>query len=243
MPVNNCCCGCYRQARNCSNNTLANVWMTCTDAAMFPNAFSIGSNCYYFNFADATHATAGGTVYAASAAVAAASCSACPTPAPCECPTVCMNYILKAHVKRDYYLKPGATGCAGAIDHSCEGDIAIEVANTNVTPCTWGPFSGVPGFPSAICDAVTPAQPYITFDTVGTTLGLISTPPCKWAIQFDSVDETGTISASYLSESAVGATPATPGAIYPNLTFCEEFTLYWIKTTISAITVVCDDAP
>jgi hypothetical protein len=84
-----CCCtgGGYRQARWCSDDTLANVWMTTDDAVTLTGSFKIGSNCFYFNFADATSDTAGGTTFTLTDVVATyAACADC-----CLC---CENLIV-----------------------------------------------------------------------------------------------------------------------------------------------------
>lgn len=79
-------CSNYRQARLCSDDSLANVWMTTADALTRSGAFYVNNIliCYYFNFVDAT-SNSPGTIYAASASVAKANCAACPGCASVPC--------------------------------------------------------------------------------------------------------------------------------------------------------------
>lgn len=73
LAVGTCLDG-YRQARRCSDDTLADVWMTTADAAMFPGAFTLlnGTFGYYFGSDTGTP----GTIYTASEATAYANCAA-----------------------------------------------------------------------------------------------------------------------------------------------------------------------
>jgi hypothetical protein len=77
---------CYRQARKCptSDGSLVDVWMHVVDANKFPGAFSIGTHCYYFDFADPTSQTHG-TLYTAADAVPHADCPTCETDEGCTC--------------------------------------------------------------------------------------------------------------------------------------------------------------
>lgn len=82
INIRKCCC--YRQARNCADNTTQNVWMKSSNASSYTGAFKIGtSTCYYFNFADSPSSSPG-TLYGPSDVTATgASCAAlCPTMTP-----------------------------------------------------------------------------------------------------------------------------------------------------------------
>ena len=220
-----CCCSCYRQARNCSNNTLANVWMTCTDAAMFPNAFSIGSNYYRFNFSDATYAAAGGTVYAASAAVARSGC-----PAPCTCPGGCTNYNIFFTAAVQIYDN-SVPNCGGALLSTCGPMAGVgSVASVDPSACQW--FFGGTTYP---CNVGLFADP---------TLYLVKATPCSWCVQFVCSESGVGGDAQILTIcTTIGTLPEN--AVFAPLTTCYQDSIsgHWINVTFTITAIVCEDAP
>jgi hypothetical protein len=73
------CAPAFRQARLCADFSVADVWMTATDAALLTGAFYVPwlGLCCYFNFADSVYTTLGGTLYARADVTASADCTAC----------------------------------------------------------------------------------------------------------------------------------------------------------------------
>lgn len=107
---------CYKQARKCSDNTLADVWVCCKDTASFPNSFQIGTTgpCYYFG-SDAI-SSSHGTIYVALSLTARGGCLLSPCVSSsssssssgggsphCDCPDVvsyhesCNGYQAQTH--------------------------------------------------------------------------------------------------------------------------------------------------
>lgn len=222
-----CCCDCYRQARLCFDDTLADVWMICSDAAMFPDAFSIGSACLYFNFADATSPTAGGMIYPAAAAVAQPSCAECPTPcfvADCSCENLKMSF----HLKISLYDK-SAGACGGILLSVCEGD-GFVVSNNGGSGCIYSAASA--HFP---CPGFSDDPSTSFFQLIG------APPPCFWNAAFIYI--LGVDFQQIEVSSFVGTSPTTPPAFYPNVNTCFEFTANWVRVEITSITMICDDVP
>lgn len=221
----------YKQARLCpSVGALQNVWMYILDAALFPNAFSIGATCYYFDAGDAPSATPG-TIYPASVAVAAASCDTCPTPTPCTCPTTCDNYIINFTASVQIYNSL-AGGCVGVPIYNCPPTVGTSGVSDGMATCSWL-YAGST-FP---CNVSTFADPVMQLIT-----GPAHSPPCYWQVAFawsDLVHDT----AFFLLNSTSGATPET--AFFPSQTTCfqDATTGDWVQVTITITSIVCDDSP
>lgn len=107
-------CPTYRRARICPspNGTLANVWMTSTDAAKLTGAFALpdGSctNCYYFQFTDVTFTAPGGTLYTAAQANAYSDCTSC-DPSGCTDRLSCATYLISFNSTITKFTDPFGT--------------------------------------------------------------------------------------------------------------------------------------
>jgi hypothetical protein len=167
-------------------------------------------------------------------------------PAPCVCPeTKCVQYLIGCHVKREYFDK-SAANCLGVLDHTDEFDIGVGVvANFDVDHylCEWVAAYAYPGR----SDSTTPDADggYASLDPlIVNVIELQTSEPCFWGLDVLVVSDqpipgSGTILAT---GSFTGTTPATAdGAAYPDIVFCVEQTSFWVKTTFSLFTVVCDD--
>lgn len=221
-------CPSYRQARICpSVGDLQDVWMTVADAATRPNAFSIGTTCYYFNFSDPTSTTPG-TVYTAADATAFDSCAAC-AGAPCTCPEdVCTNYIVSGTMTRSQW---SGVGCTGTQSLLCSGTWNIPCSIAGLGPCAWVFTGGGGGNPCGILQ--------VFGDIGGIVLSLDGSTPCNWTI---IVQDTPSLN-TWTSKSDVGATPDL--GVFPDITGCAYDSIgniYW-QFAYTGITVTCDDAP
>jgi hypothetical protein len=209
---------------------LQDVVMTCADAATYPNAFSIGATCYYFDFTDPTSPTPQGTIYPASAAVAQPSCAACPVPTPCSCPPeVCENYLLTFSVTVKIYDN-SLPNCGGVLLSTC-GPSSLTVSLSQEEPglCEWDD-----GFDEGVCGVFDLANPVmVLFNGAGT-------PPCSWGLSFQY--SFSDLSPYTFEVFGNGATPDT--AFFAPVTLClQDPNGNWISIQLSIVSIVCDDFP
>lgn len=141
---------CYGQARLCSNDALADAWMTAADAATFPGAFKYSGTCYYFA-GDVN--TCPGTVIAAAAATAYADCATCSGFVPVDCQncgvTCCMSTDMTATVEWEVTSIDFSDGDAAAAWQS-RGPIAMDYitpwSSAEASPIDWSES----GFPATV---------------------------------------------------------------------------------------------
>lgn len=144
---------CYLQARDCSDDSFVDIWMTCADAIIASggvgknNAFHMISGpfgCYYFKAGDATTVIPGGTLYTFSDALSTGDvCDNCsPVPETCEGnepPSDHCEGPYTSAVGPDFYIATPAAG--GAV---C--DLSIIVCDCE-TDTDFPPSAAVYGMP------------------------------------------------------------------------------------------------
>lgn len=108
-----CAAACFRQARDCTDDSLVDIWMTCDDALIasggtLGKSFTMISGpegCYYFAGGDGTFTVPGGTLYVFSDALATGvECGDCVPCAPCgEFPSGCLGPFSNGDPTEDFY--------------------------------------------------------------------------------------------------------------------------------------------
>lgn len=216
-------CACFKQARLCADNTLADVWMKCDDAATFPNAFSITATgvCYYFAGDSGTP----GTLFAAADATAFVDCATCNNPCPCDDASLCTNYLLTFK----YLYKRWNTACDDG------------------APLTVCPVGGVPGDGAAELIAGTACNRAAADGSISIGCGgqaiigvklNVNCPSKTWTLDFNLFGVAHVTTTSVIRRLPAGA--------YPDIDVCRDLTAFgagYQRFTITNINLVCDDAP
>lgn len=161
-----CCCDAWRQARDCADDSLVDIWMHVTDAATYTGAsaifslFSFPSECYYFDFDDPTSDTPGtvflpGDVYATYEV-----CEECGA-APCWNGVCDDTTAYAADFTGTWDLPGGAAPCSSVV--AVGGSVSAAPVTLNIYPAVGAcyfskddPFGGPP-VPYYV-DTTTPGQ-------------------------------------------------------------------------------------
>jgi hypothetical protein len=116
-----CCGATARQARRCSDDALADVWMTPDDAATLTGAFELNNHCFYFDFDDPLGAP--GTIYTPGDVTEFDDCDICNDPCRVDASpaTPCDNYRLTYHRKVETFATDNSD-CSGSPASTVESD-------------------------------------------------------------------------------------------------------------------------
>lgn len=142
FAIMGCCCGSYRQARDCITNAFVDVWFIANDyptGAFVMPAF--GYECLHVNMSDAT-SSSHGTVYLNSDAVVYPDCATCLA---FTCSPPC-DFLMIRDWQYYFFSAPFSlpSGCSGIYDDS------VNICGVPTTGPTGVTLTVVP-FPSGFC--------------------------------------------------------------------------------------------